>query len=90
VTNRSGTKAYFFPAAEFGSFLAGDRLHPAEGLLDPLADALADRIARVSRRAAIDSRRASLGVLRDVRRGVHRAQLIDEVLDVVGLVGCRA
>ena len=41
-------------AAKLGSFLAADLLDPAEGFLDPLTDALAHPIARVSRRAAID------------------------------------
>jgi len=32
-------------SAKFGFLLSGDRLDPAEGFLDPLADALADGAA---------------------------------------------
>ena len=64
-----------------------DGLDPAEGLLDPFADALADGIARVPRGSAVDRRRAAVRVLRHVRRRVHRPQFIDEVLGVIGLVG---
>ena len=39
------------------------------------------------RRAAVDRRRAAARVLRHVRRRVHRAQFVDEVLGVVALVG---
>src|SRR5271166_2177506 len=49
--------------------------------------ALAQSVARVSRRAAVDRRRAPIGILRHVRRSVHRTQLIDEVLGVIGFVG---
>jgi hypothetical protein len=40
-------------AAELGSLLTGDRLDPAKGFLDPLADALAHSVTPVSRRAAV-------------------------------------
>src|SRR6185437_14999876 len=73
--------------AELGPLLACDRLDPAKSFLDPLANALANRIARVSRRPAVDRRGAAACVLRDVGRCVHRAQLVDEVLGVVALVG---
>src|ERR1700678_1491591 len=76
-----------FAAAELGSLLARDSLDPAKGLFDSLADALADRIARVPRGAAVDRRRAAIGILRHVGRRVHRAQLVYEILGVVGLVG---
>ena len=48
---------------------------------------MARGIARVSRRTAVNRRGTPIGVLRHVRRRVHRAQFIDEVLGVVGLVG---
>jgi hypothetical protein len=77
--------------AELGSLLAGDGLDPAEGLLDPFADALAHVIARVSRRAAVNRRGTPpIGILRDVRRRIHRAQFIDEVRCVVGFVGAES
>ena len=60
---------------------------PAEGFLDPLADALAQSVAGMARRAAVDRRRAAVRILRYVRRRVHRAQFTDEVLGVVSLVG---
>ena len=60
-----------FAATELRPLLAGDRLDPAERLLDPLTDALADRVARVSRRAPVDRRRAPARVLRDVGRRAH-------------------
>src|SRR3954463_7298898 len=74
-------------AAEPGLVLAGDRLDPAERFFDALPDALADGIATVPGRSAIDRRTAAAGVLRDMRRHVHRARFIDEVLRIVGLVG---
>jgi hypothetical protein len=41
-------------SSELGLLLPADRLHPAEGFLDPFADALADGISGVSRGAAVD------------------------------------
>jgi len=64
-----------------------DRLAPTEGLLDPLADALADRVPRVTGGAAINGRTAVHGVLGDVRRGIAAAQLVDEVGRVVAPIG---
>ena len=58
-------------AAEPGLLLPGDRLDPAERLLDALADALADGIAAVPGRARVDRRAAAAGVLRHMRR--HRS-----------------
>src|SRR6188474_456404 len=60
-------------ASEPGLSLPADRLDPAERLLDALPDALAHRVATVSRRAAINGRTAATCVLRDVRRHPHRA-----------------
>src|SRR5450755_2302695 len=66
-------------ATEPGLLLPGDRLDPAECLLDALADALADNIAAVPGRSPINRRTAAVGVLRNVRRHLHRAQFVDEV-----------
>ena len=73
--------------AELGSLLAGDHLDPAEGFLDPLADALAQSVAGMARPTVVDRRRAAVRILRNVRRRVHRAQFTDEVLGVVSLGG---
>ncbi len=62
-------------------------LAPAEGLLDPLTDALADRVPRMSCGAAINGRAAVRGVLGHVRRGITAAQLVDEVGGVVAPIG---
>ena len=70
----------------------GSRLDPAEGLLDPLAAAQADRIAGVARGAAVDGDLAHLAGLRhrpvdgDVRRHPPRPQIADEGLHVEQLV----
>ena len=62
-------------AAQHRSPHATDRLHPAERLLDPLADALARPVASMARRAPVDHRAAAtLVVLRDVWAHVHGAQ----------------
>src|SRR5918997_6197735 len=50
-------------------------LDPAEGLLDALADTLAQGIAGVACRTAINGRGTVCGVLRHVRGDVHLAQL---------------
>src|SRR3984957_1587089 len=73
--------------AELRLLLPGHRLDPAERLFDAFADALTDGIAVVPRRACVDRRTSATGVLRHMRRHCHRAQLIDEVFRVVGLVG---
>src|SRR6202521_4376790 len=73
--------------AELRLLLPGHRLDPAERLFDPLADALTDGIGPVARRACVPPRTSATGVLRHMRRHCHRAQLIDEVFRVVGLVG---
>src|ERR1700728_1822934 len=77
------------PATEPRLLLPGDRLDPAEGLLDALADALADGIAAMPGRSPINRRAAAAGVLRNMRRHLHRAQFVDEVFCVVGLVGAK-
>src|SRR3979411_3464500 len=55
--------------------LAGDRLCPAENLFNPLADALADGIAGMARRAPVDGRAAALWVLGDMRDGTETPPL---------------
>src|ERR1700685_1231040 len=74
-----------FTATEPGLLLPGDRLDPAECLLD----ALADRVAAVPGRSPINRRTAAAGVLRNMRRHLHRAQFVDEVFYVVGFVGAK-
>src|SRR5690606_11715108 len=73
--------------AELRLVLPSDRLDPAERLLDTLADALAGDVAAMARRATVDRRTSAADVLRYMRRHLHRAQLVDEVLRVVSLVG---
>src|SRR6266550_2504715 len=54
-----------------------------------LWDALADGIAAVPGRSRVDRRAAAAGVLCNMRRHVHRAQLVDEVFCIVGFVGAK-
>src|SRR6476646_3960911 len=61
-----------------------DRLHPAEDFFNPFPGALADRVARMPRRARIE--RATVLLLRDVRRGLQRAQRVYETSGVVRFV----
>ena len=61
-------------------------LHPAERLLDALADPLAERVAGMARDPAVD-RRAARGVLRDMRRDVEDTDGGDEVRGIIALVG---
>src|SRR5215203_6211017 len=58
-------------AAEPGLLLPGNRLDPAECLLDALADALTDGIAAMPGCSPIDRGTAAAGVLRNMRRHVH-------------------
>lgn len=64
----------------------GDRLDPAEALLNALADALAEPVAVMLRRARVDGRRPAAHVLRYMRRHPHRPQIVDEVLCVAALI----
>src|SRR5215207_9506266 len=50
-------------AAKPGLLLPGDRLDPAERLLDALADALADGVAAMPGRAPVDRRASAAAVL---------------------------
>src|ERR1700744_1765508 len=70
-----GRSCYAITATEAGLLLPGDRLDPAECLLDALADALADGIAAVPGRSPINRRTAAVGVLRNVRRQARWARL---------------
>ena len=63
---------------------ARDRLGPTERLLDALALLLADRIARVPRRATVDGR--SLHPLRHMRRHALLSQVGDKVALTVPIV----
>src|ERR1700677_3175771 len=86
---RSKSPSDAITATEPGLLLPGDRLDPAESLLDALADALADGIAAVPGRSPINRRTTAVGVLRNMRRHLHRAQFVDEVFCVVGFVGAK-
>ena len=74
-------------AAEAGLLLTGDRLDPAECLLNALTDALTGGITTVPGRSCVNRRAAAVGILCDMRRHVHRAQFVDEVFCIVGFVG---
>ena len=67
------------------------RSWPAMVLIQPKASSIRLRmrqgVAHMPRRAAVDRRRAAICVLRHVKRRVHRARLVDEILGVVRLVG---
>src|SRR3954467_7053843 len=71
----------------------GLRLDPAEHLLDALADPLADGVAGMARRAAVDRGPAHHPAFADravdgnVRRHLALAQVLDEGAHVVSLVG---
>src|SRR5579862_7129881 len=66
---------------------AADGLAPAEDLLDSLADALADPVARVARGAAVDlGATVRRDVLSDVRHRTHGSASVDEGLAVKKLV----
>ena len=54
-----------------------DCLHPAKDLLDSLADALADGVTNVPRRASVDGAASPTGVLRYVWRDLSLTQLGD-------------
>src|SRR6202035_3708920 len=77
-------------SSKLGLPLSGDRLDPAEGFFDPLANALADSVAGMARRAAVNRRRATARILRHMQRHFHRAQFVDEILRVIGLVGAQS
>jgi len=71
--------------AQHGPRETTNGLGPAERLLRALA--LADRMTRMARRASVD-RRGSVGcVLRNVRRDVEVAQIVDELAHIVSLIG---
>src|SRR6516225_4468300 len=65
----------------------GDRLGPAEHLLNALAHPPTDRIARVAGRSTVDCRPPVRRVLRDMRRHIVLAQIGDEAGHIIGLVG---
>ena len=65
---------------------AGNGLGPAEGLLNALSDTLADAIARMAGGATIDGRTPAGGILRQMRRDVDLAQLVDEIAGIETLV----
>src|SRR5215207_3447731 len=75
-------------AAQLHLTQTGNRLEPREGALDAGPRMLTHRIAVVSRRARVDRAPASPGiVLRDMRRDIDLAHLVDEVGRIIGFVG---
>src|SRR5579863_6342277 len=85
-TEHVGRELVAMEPLEPGLAEVADRLHPAEDLLDPLSEPLADRIARVPSRARVDGRVPLLPC--DVGRDVARAATLHEVACVVTLVSC--
>jgi hypothetical protein len=69
-----------FEPLEPGLALSGHGLDPAEGLFNPLSDMQAHGVAGMARRASIDRGAAAADVAGQMRRHLHRAQLVDEVL----------
>lgn len=78
-----------FSASEARLLLSGDGLDPVKAFFDLFADALADGVAHMARRAAVDRRGAPVVVLHGMRRDLHRAQFVDEIVGVIGLVGAQ-
>ena len=71
-------------AAEPGLLLPGHDLDPAECFLDALPVTLADGVAALLRRAAVDRRAAAAGVLRDKRRyPIERASALQSAPSVI-------
>lgn len=68
---------------------AADRLQPAKDFLHPLSLALTDSIALGSRRPTIEPGRVAIFDSGDMRSDLMFAQMRDEVLHVVALVGCQ-
>src|SRR5262249_62417728 len=64
-----------------------DGLTPAEWLLGSLALLLTDRVAGVARRARVNRGAAVGRVLGDVWRDVEVAQIVDEPMYIISLVG---
>src|SRR5690606_684008 len=72
-------------APELCLALPGDGLDPAKRFLNALSDAHADPISSMTGGPSVDARSSPGEILRDVRRYLHRAQLIDEVRSVIAL-----
>src|SRR4051812_27336757 len=89
LQRRTGTRRDLHPCVWFGFVQSGDRLGPGEAFLDPLANDLANSIARMPRGAAIDGGGAVGRVLRHMRSNVQFPQIGDEVLCVVTFVGAQ-
>jgi hypothetical protein len=68
----------------------GDRLGPAEHLLNTLTHAPTDRMARVAGRSTVDCRPPVRRVLRYMRRHIVLAQIGDEAGQIIGLGRHRA
>ena len=68
----------------------GDRLGPAEHLLNTLTHAPTDRMARVAGRSTVDCRPPVRRVLRYMRRHIVLAQIGDEAGHIIGLGRHRA
>lgn len=66
--------------AELRPVLPGDRLNPAERLLDTRADGQADGVATGPSRASVNRRTPPAGVLRYVLRYLQRARFVEKSL----------
>src|SRR5580704_532605 len=89
VVSRAGEEepaSVSLPTLEAQLAATSDGLGPAEALLDPLADALTDRVAGVPCGSAVDRSAAIGGVLGDVWSDLPLAASLAEVAVVVGLV----
>src|SRR5262249_31039983 len=82
-----GVHLHSSASAEAGFAQPTDRLHPAEGLLDPFADPLTDRVARVTRGARVE-RRASgpPEILRHMGGNLEFPTRCDEIAGVITFV----
>ncbi len=69
-----------------GLVQSGCDLDPAKWLLDPLADALADRIAGMAGGAAVNGGSPAGQVLRYVRRNTHCLQVRHVLCRIISLV----
>ena len=83
----AGSSIRAAPAAQERPAPAVDLPAPTECLLDPLADALADRVAGVSGGPPVDRRAQTIRVLRHVRCDAKVSRRCHEVARIAGLFG---
>src|SRR6187551_2839078 len=85
-TDEPGVELHPSDAAEHRLAQSAVALHPAEDLLHALAFLLAHRVARMARGTRIESRRASILDLGDVRGNVACSEESDKAFGVITLV----